>query len=152
MRSQDSEICVIAYILINQHGKLDQLHDIVSKRGGWLHPLHPAPCQPRTPQQCCEYENIGQGAGCQNCPESWQYLSTAARKVWFEHALKDARDLAPLSRLLWIILRDPIDLFRWNHRSNAFSDSSFWRSSQIYQQQKGQHITCQDAAQKHSSP
>ena len=33
MRSQDSEICVIAYILINQHGKLDQLHDIVSKRG-----------------------------------------------------------------------------------------------------------------------
>ena len=54
MRSQDSEICVIAYILIylkgsgpggqfngptikkileNQHGKLDQLHDIVSKKG-----------------------------------------------------------------------------------------------------------------------
>ena len=58
----------------------------------------------------------------------------------------------PLSRLLWIIWRDLIDLFRWNHRSNAFSDTSFWRSSQIYQQQKGQHITCQDAAQKHSSP
>ena len=62
-----------------------------------------------------------------------QCLSTVASKVWFEHALENARDIASLHGILWIIWRVSVDLLWWSHRSDALTDTSFWRGPSLPQ-------------------